>query len=280
MQNNYVAHLTAPIAIAAHDRGIALHDVSAGDRVVAAMPAGQWRPILVMGSVLFVDRWARGDATLSRWIFWDDTQYDAALWSRVLGERYLNAGGKATTAEAFFASTLGAMHVRPRSGVKLIGDKPATESAVGQFSLSGLVATPNELAEFKVAPATQIWVSPPRPIHAEVRVWMIAGKSAAASTYRVANMPLRSRSNPLVGEAVIVAERLHDVWHPGRHYVADLALVNGGWVLVEYNPIHSAGWYDADPGAVLDAYIAAETDVATPPPASSPRRPNRPTPAG
>ena len=264
VQNNHVVRLTAPLALAARARGVALHDVSSGD--MAGVPAtpegGPWGPVLVVGSVLFVHQWARGDAGLSRWVFWDDARYDAALWAEELGRAFLNADGRATTAGTFAASPLGAMHVRPRSGVKLVGDEEPSESRSGRRSIPGLVATPHEFAALGVDPGTPVWLSPPSAIDAEVRVWMIGGAPAAASTYRVGGEHRRDARHALVAPAVERARELHETWHPGRHYVVDLGLVDGAWRVVEYNPIHSSGWYDADPGAVLEAFMAAET--ATP----------------
>jgi len=42
--------------------------------------------------------------------------------------------------------------------------------------------------------------------------------------------------------------------------VTDVGLSNGRWGLIEFNPIHSAGWYAADLERVIDAYFAFETD--------------------
>jgi hypothetical protein len=261
VQNNLVTRLTAPIAIAARERNIIVHDVSSGEMTdIPATPGnGLWSPVLVIGSVLFVHRWARADATLSRWVFWDDDRYDAALWAEVIGDRFLNAHGYPTTISAFVSSDSRAMHIRPRSGSKMVGERKASESTAGQRSVSGLVASPGELAALEIDGETPIWVSSPRHIYAEVRVWMIGGQAAASSTYRIGGQHVHDREHRLVHEAREVARQLHGLWQPDRHYVADLALTEQGWRLVEYNPIHSAGWYDAEPGDVLDAYLAAET---------------------
>lgn len=260
VQNNFVERLTGPMARAARHAGVALHDVSSGAAAEAnPLPdGGPWGPILVMGSVLFVHQWARGEPTLTPWVFWDDERYDAALWARELGSAYLNAAGRATTAGAFAASDAASMHVRPRSGIKMIGEVRPTESKAGPQSIPGIVATPAEFALLGVDPDTPIWASPPTRIDAEFRTWMIGGRAVASSTYRVAGRPEFDAEHPLVADAVGHATRLHDVWHPGRHYVVDLALTPDGWRVIEYNPIHSSGWYDADPALVLHAYMEHE----------------------
>lgn len=260
VQNNHVVPLTGPVAKAARARGLRLHDISSGymDGVPALPAGGPHAPVLIIGSVLFVHQWARGQADLLQWVFWDDAQYDAVLWADKLGRSYLNAAGYETTIGAFQASNSEAMHLRPRSGVKMIGDKPLTESSEGRTSIAGIVVTPAEIAALNVDPDTGIWASPPREIEAEVRVWMIGGVPVAASTYRIDGEHDRRSDHPFVNQASQKAAALHGTWHPGRHYVVDLALTSEGWLVVEYNPIHSSGWYDADPGTIIDAYMAYE----------------------
>lgn len=261
VQNNFVERLTAPVAKAAHRLGLALHDVSSGEPArLRPLPAegGPWGPILVMGSVLFVHQWARDEPALTPWVFWDDDQYDAVLWAERMGDRYLNADGCETTIAEFQASDSAPRHLRPRSGIKMIGEKVATEDQNGQESIQGLVASPKEIARRGIDPETRIWASTPKGIDGEVRVWMIDGRVATASTYRIHGEHDRRTEHPFVREARGVALDYHAVWHPGRHYVVDLAVTGEGMRVVEYNPIHSSGWYAADPADVIEAFMAAE----------------------
>lgn len=262
VQNNHVQHLTGPMALAARRQGVALHDVSSGDEARRhPLPIGDdhYGPILVMGSVLFVHQWARDEDALRPWVFWDDAQYDAAVWAERLGTAYLNADGFETTIGALQASSETAKHIRPRSGIKMIGDRVRTEDQTGQRSIQGLVVTPDTLRPLNIDPQTEIWASTPKEILGEVRVWMIAGQAVTASTYRLDGQHIRTTQHAFVSEAQTKAREYHDVWHPGRHYVVDLAMTDDGMKVVEYNPIHSSGWYAADPDAVLDAYMAAES---------------------
>lgn len=259
LQNNHVQRLTAPMAVATRERGIALHDVSSGDMEnVPAMPSGDWGPVLVMGSVLFVHQWARGDAELSRWMFWEDDQYDAVLWADRMGSRYLNADGYETTIGALVRDLRHARHIRPRSGIKMVGDKVRTESETGQRSIPGLIVTPETVGTYGIDHATPVWASVPQDILAEVRVWMIGGRAVMGSTYRIGGEHVRDAGHRYVAECLDAARTDHRRWHPGRHYVVDYALTGEGWRIVEYNPIHSSGWYAADAGTMLDAYVAAE----------------------
>lgn len=263
VQNNFVTRLTAPLAIATRERGIDLHDVSSGERASAnPLPKGDWAPVLVVGSVMFVHQWARDDAELARWVFWDDAQYDAVVWAERMGGRYLNADGYETTVGDLQRDLRSARHIRPRSGIKMVGDKEPTEDQAGRRSLPGMVVTPETVGIFGIDPETAVWASVPQEIFAEVRIWMIGGRPAAGSTYRIGGEHVRLSGHRYVGECMDTARADHDRWHPGRHYVVDYAMTGEGWRIVEYNPIHSSGWYDADPGAVLDAYMAAETPDA------------------
>lgn len=267
VQNNFVQRLTAPMALAAREIGVAVHDVSSGDEARRRpLPENDetWSPILVIGSILFVHQWAREEAALAPWVFWDDAQYDAALWAKQIGTRYLNSDGLETTIREFQGSDSTARHIRPRSGMKLVGEKVPTESEGGQSSIAGLVATPQEIQALNIDPNTAIWTAPPKSIDGEVRVWMIGGRAVAASTYRVNGAHERTVEHPFIEQAISAALECHEIWRPGKHYVVDIAITGNEPKVIEYNPIHSSGWYAVNPGAVLDAYITAETSHAKP----------------
>jgi hypothetical protein len=260
VQNNYVNRLTEPVAKAAHELGLTLHDLSSGDmsKVKAVPDGGPWGPILVMGSIVFVDEWARTHPDLSQWIFWDDSHYDAALWSEMLGDHYLNADGHTSAVGEFLTSGLGEHHIRPRSGIKLIGDKIPDENTTGKAAVPGLVATPESLKAFNIDPTIKIWVSPVKHIYGEVRVWVIDGIPVCASMYRLNGKHHITTQHEAVVLALYKAEYYHSIWYPDKHYVVDLAMTSTSMQIVEYNPIHAAGWYAADPSIVIDTYIQAE----------------------
>lgn len=84
---------------------------------------------------------------------------------------------------------------------------------------------------------------------------MIGGRPVAWSTYRVAGQPLQRRDHPLVKAAVAAATGITTTFSPGRAHVTDVALADGEWRLVEYNPIHAAGWYAANPADIISAWF-------------------------
>lgn len=262
VQNNHVEHLTAPIAEAARALGIALRDVSSGEEAEKHPPlpaGGPWGPVLVFGSTHFARRWAAADPILSPWIHWTESAFDAVTWRDRLGPLMLNAEGMATTIGEFAVSDLGEMHLRPRGDMKFVGDAVRSENSTGQRSIPGIVASPAFAGSLGIAPETAIWAAPVRSIDAEVRVWMIGGRPVAASTYRVAGRMHIDASHALVPEAKLEAYAAGLVWRPADHYVVDMVLSDGAWRIVEFNPVHSAGWYDADVATVLTALIAAES---------------------
>lgn len=261
VQNNHVARLTGPVAKAARALGIELRDVSS-DQVGRRhpLPDPGWSPILVFGSVHFCRRWAAADPVLSPWIHWTVEGFDAETWRDRLGSAMLNADGRPTTIAEFAASRSEPMHLRPRGDMKFVGDAVRSESSAGQRSIPGIVASPAFAGSLGIDPDTTIWAAPVRPIDAEVRVWMIAGRPVAASTYRIAGRMHVDASHPLVPQAKVEAHAAGLAWRPAEHYVVDMALSDGAWRIVEFNPVHSAGWYDADVPLVLSALIAAETE--------------------
>lgn len=263
LQNDYIVQITGPAAIAARSLDITIHDVPAvSDRDIPSTPdQGSWSPIFVMGSIHFIDGWARNQEILAPWIFWNDANYDAAQWALHLQKSFLNVDGYTTTVRAFIESASEAKHIRPLSAKKLIGDQPRSEAVEGRRSLAGMVVTPQQLISYALDEDAEIWASPPKQIDAEVRVWMIDGKVAGASTYRVDGKQITDSRHPFVEAAQEAAQQLHLSWQPDRHYVVDLALHEGSWKLIEYNPIHTSGWYDVDPAKVIAAFMTAEASI-------------------
>ena len=268
VQNNHVERLTAPVAEATRALDIELRDVSSGEETERHPPlpdGGPWGPVLVFGSTHFARRWAAADPILSPWIHWTESAFDAMTWRDRLGSLMLNAEGIATTIGEFAASDLGEMHLRPRGDMKFVGDAVRSENSTGQRSIPGIVVSPALAGSLGIDPETAIWAAPVRSIDAEVRVWMIGGRPVAASTYRVAGRMHIDASHPLVPEAKLEAHAAGLVWRPADHYVVDMVLSDGEWRIVEFNPVHSAGWYDADVATVLTALISAESQRMTGP---------------
>lgn len=254
VQNNLVTRLTGPVAEAGHKRGIAIHDISSVDDMsgVPPFPAGmnnsdEVGPVLVYGSIGFVHNWAKHHPDLSRWVFWSDEAASAETWRLRLGDLYMNADGWATVVGEAVAHENSPRHYRPMTTTK---------------SIVGSVLTPTELCEIAVRKEIDfgfaIWSSAPKKIDMEVRVFMIDGKVAGHSVYRLHGEFNYNNTHPAITDALVAAVLIAGVYSPARHFVCDVGLVDGEWKLIEFNPIHSSGWYGTDTGAVVDAYFKAE----------------------
>lgn len=101
---------------------------------------------------------------------------------------------------------------------------------------------------------TACWASEERLIDGEVRCWFVDRELVEASRYR--------RNGELVTERVDdpgvmrVAAELGGCYLPVDNAVMDVALQGGDAYVLEYNKIHSSGWYAADVDRVLDAWVA------------------------
>jgi hypothetical protein len=255
VQNNLVVRLTAPLAEAARARGITIHDISSVDDMsgVPPYPAGLNKPgmvgpVLVYGSIGFVHEWAKKHPELQRWVFWSDEAAEAETWRRNLGDLYLNADGWETIVGEAVAYEKVPRHYRPMTTTK---------------SIVGSVLTPEKLHEIarnkNIDSSFRIWSSAPKTIDMEVRVFMIAGQVAGHSVYRRDGEFCYDNTDPRAGDALNAAQMISDRYSPARHFVCDVGLVNGEWKLIEFNPLHSSGWYGTDVGGVLDAYMASES---------------------
>jgi hypothetical protein len=256
VQNNLVVHLTGPLAEAARQRGITIHDISSVDDMsgVPPFPEGFNKPdavgpVLVCGSIGFVYNWAQKHHDLKRWVFWSDEASSAESWRRGLDDLYLNADGWETSIAEALAQEIAPRHYRPMTTTK---------------ALVGGVLTPERLAEIasekNLAGDFRIWSSAPKTIDMEVRVFMIDGAAAGHSVYRRDCASCYDNADPRTRGALDAAHAISERWSPARHFVCDVGLVGGKWKLIEFNPLHSSGWYSADTGAVLDAYISAERE--------------------
>lgn len=105
--------------------------------------------------------------------------------------------------------------------------------------------------------ACELWVSKPKDIIDEVRVWVVGNQPVAASQYRANKKPVNLTDNKNTKQAIIFAKLVASIFLPHEHCVMDLAKdVGGKWTVIEFNPIHSSGWYATDPGEILDAFVS------------------------
>jgi hypothetical protein len=98
----------------------------------------------------------------------------------------------------------------------------------------------------------EVWLDTPvmvcrnKEIWSEARLWIVDGRVATASGYKVGTL-VRSSPPELVDPRVLdfAAARAAE-WSPNRAYVMDLAETPDGLKIIEVNNLNSAGWYKAD----------------------------------
>lgn len=214
VQNNHVAANTALLARAARDLEIDVVDVSFPWSDEPIRPQAEC--VFVYGSVFFVK--ALRSTAWAADIFWSEEAFRADHWAARYGRSYLGADGRAIASQ-----NLG--ELLPAAVRPMLGDK-AFRGGVYQTWTAGDVG--------------MAWASPIQKIAREVRVWVINNKPVCAGQYRP--------DVRIVDLSEIVP---HVPTTPLANIVVDLALVDDGWKIVEFNCLNTSGFYAVDPGVIL-----------------------------
>lgn len=246
VQNNHVQPLTIPVARFAHSRGHALEDRSSTRAFSVpdcGIDWGAFHPVLPYGSVQFV-RKLRASAPLAQYVHYSEDAFSTAHWTRVLGERAVNHRGRLMLSGdvAALLNDGPAMHVRPEREDK------AFTAAVFDASAWAELTCRRELAQ-----TLPCWVSPPVAIEAEWRCWVLGSEVVEISQYRRGGE--HHRALALSPELVTVAQTLANAYLPAPCVVMDIARTTHGHQVLEYNPIHSSGWYAARTDRVLAQWL-------------------------
>jgi hypothetical protein len=252
VQNNHVEKLTAPVAVYARSHGIALEDRSSFVGFDPNDCGIDWKAydvVLPYGSVQFVQKLKK--CSLAPFVLHDESCFATSVWVDQLGSDTLNQNGCLTTVddvENMLRS--GAKHLRP--------DKEDKAFVGGIFDLCKW----NEIRSSRgLAGDLSCWASPIQIIDKEWRCWVVGGKIVEISKYRESgHMALEQEKNPEIWE---VAQRFANQYLPAPCVVLDIAEVSGNYKVIEFNPIHCAGWYAARIEVVLDAWVEwSKTNMA------------------
>ena len=244
VQNNHVQKLTAPVAIFARTNEIALEDRSSYvgfDPDHCGIEWSQYDLVLPYGSVQFIRQLEQSN--LRKFVLHDEQSFATSYWSDILKNRALNADGevmKVSDINLLFNGN--SFHIRPNR----IGK--AFNAAV--FNKESWLAVQNDRT---LAHDLECWVAPVKRIDAEWRCWVIGGKIEAICIYRKNNESIREpETSPEVWSH---AQELADIYVPAPCVVLDMAYTNNTFKLIEYNAIHTAGWYAADVRYVLSQWL-------------------------
>ncbi len=158
--------------------------------------------------------------------------FDFSVWQEHLGDELLNTGALVTSLKPLVLDD--ARFVRPTEDTK---------------AFDGRVFTPEQLAAWKRDLGDglrdiDVVVAPVKRLFHEVRLFIVAGEVVTASLYRQAGKPVvSSRVDP---DALAYARSIIARWQPAEAYVIDVALTDDGYKVIEFNNIHSSGFYACD----------------------------------
>lgn len=248
VQNNHVLHMTIPVAQYTWSRPVDLIDRSSYDGFDVDNSDIDWSQydfVFVFGSVQFMREMI--GTSLGKHIFYENGGVWATyFWTQKFGTRSVNSQGRLMYLKDVlpFLSKFGSWHVRPNSFDK------AFTAAVFSKSTWATVLQERVLADDLVC-----FVSPIQDIHSEYRCWIVDGRIVDISKYCTRGELDKERMSPN-SQLWADAQRLADHFLPASHVVMDVAEMEDGELkFLEFNAIHSSGWYAADIPTVLDALI-------------------------
>jgi hypothetical protein len=203
------------------------------------------RPIVLRGSVAFAN-WAHSKWAIVPGAFRSD-MLRQSVWMAKYGDLALNHDAVIATYSEFVTRRQeyeirfgGALFVKPADGGKL---------------LSGTVLNPEELLSDVHYSRYRRWsdlpddfrllVSAARPIEAEWR-FVIAGEHVAGATQYRRNNWLNLSPGAPSGAAQVAKAVAEHSWRPADVFVADVALTDGNYRLLELNTFGTAGLYQCD----------------------------------
>lgn len=248
VQNNLVDRLTIPVAQHARACGIPLEDRSSTSELNpddCGIDWGAYDIVLPYGSVQFIRHLK--DSSLRRFVLHDEALFASSRWTALCeGTFALNGAGEALTVEAVsqrLAEEGARLHLRPDAI-----DKAFVGAVVDLAGWQAIVA------DRKLEPGLLCWASPVQDIEAEWRCWVIGGQVVEISRYRTnGQRDIVQESDPYVWRAASI---LANIYLPAPCVVLDMAQTANGTSVVEFNPIHCAGWYAADVPHILSAWEA------------------------
>ncbi len=130
-------------------------------------------------------------------------------------------------------------------------------------AFAGLVIDPERLQAWQsqvrsisdgyssLTPETMVLSATPKLMLQELRFFIVDRQVVTGSVYRTEGRSHLSRVRD--GPAWAYAEQAARLWQPDRAFVLDIAITPVGPKIIEINSINSAGFYDADLEALVNA---------------------------
>lgn len=245
VQSSPTKQTAIDLAGAARDRNYDIQDISFSRQQEQPPLIDGKFPVFIYGSVALIRDWCSKYEALNDWVWYDHERLGPACWKKHLGSHFLNSDGKRVFAKDFRAQYFPVgetWHVRP-----MLNDK---KPVGGLYSF-------DDIEIRNLNDGCELWVSMPKPIMDEVRVWIVGSQPCTASQYRANKKLVNLTGNVTILHAMNYAAIVANVFLPHEHCVMDLARdFEGNWSVIEFNPIHGSGWYGADPGEILEAFVS------------------------
>lgn len=231
------------------------------DTVPPVPPGGS---TIVMGWGGFAEKAVKSGWTPGAYV---SERLDQRHWQRAYGEHCLNHD-----------SEIGILANVPEDRTLFL--RPVLDDK----SFAGFVATPEAITSWKegirsalagkredeqdptVLPTTIVAWAAPKTILAEHRFFVVGRTVVTGSRYQLAGRSSKRLNNPdrepSVGdpqwlspdsEVRAFAQRMVDLWSPIDNFVIDVAQTDDGLRVIELGSLNSAGWYESDVAALVDA---------------------------
>ncbi len=168
-----------------------------------------------------------------------------------LGDLYLNADlvrMNMSRVEAYMANQSGSFFIKPDTDTKEFAGQVIDAAAFSTWYAGMVESGYLSGNDFPVV------LSSPKKLGCEWRVVVVDGKIVTSSLYRQWQQVMAERHIiPQVEEVVMAA---HARFQPADAYVIDVAQHGDDYRIIEYNTLNSAGLYECDARAVIDAVTA------------------------
>lgn len=168
-----------------------------------------------------------------------------------LGDLYLNVDAvrmNISEVNAYLANREGTVFIKPDTDTKEFAGQVIDAPVFGTW-YDGMVDSGYlDGNDFPVV------ISTPKKLGCEWRVVVVDGKIVTSSLYRQYQMVKAERN--IIPEVEAIVMEAHRRFQPADAYVIDVAQVGDDYRIIEYNTINSAGLYDCDARAVIDAVTA------------------------
>lgn len=168
-----------------------------------------------------------------------------------LGDLYLNADAvrmKMSEVNDYLSGRTGTVFIKPDTDTKEFAGQVIDAASFASWYEGMLESGYLDANDFPVV------VSEPKKLGCEWRVVVVDGRIVTSSLYRQYQMVKAERN--IIPEVEAIVMEAHARFQPADAYVIDVAQVGDDYRIIEYNTLNSAGLYDCDARAAIDAVTA------------------------